>query len=128
LQRGATVVESALVLVFLIMLVVGTFEFGRAVWTYNTIGYAGRVAARYAQVRGTETPATDSEIEAVVAANAVGLDPDQLTVATSWYPDREPGSTVTVQVDYPHRFAIMLPGLSSSILNVQNRSMAVVSY
>ena len=37
-QRGATVVETALVLLFLIMLLVGTLEFGRAVWAYNTIG------------------------------------------------------------------------------------------
>jgi Flp pilus assembly protein TadG len=127
-QRGAAIVESALVLIFLIMLVLGTFEFGRAVWTYNTIGYAGRMAARYAQVRGTETPASDSQIAAVVADNVVGLNPELLTVATSWNPDRERGSTVTVQVNYPFSFALLLPGLSSSGLNLQSRSTAIVTY
>jgi len=127
-QRGATIVETGLVLTFLLLLVLGTFEFGRAVWSYTTIGYAGRAAARFAQVHGTQVPATDSQIEAVVAENAVGLDPDRITVATAWEPDRRPGSTVTIQVNYPHTFALFLPGLTSTTLNMQSSSTAVVTY
>jgi Flp pilus assembly protein TadG len=45
-QRGAVVVEFALVLTLLITLMAGIFEFGRAFWYYDTLTKATRDGAR----------------------------------------------------------------------------------
>ena len=101
-------VESALVLGLFLTLFLATFELGRTVWSYTTLSHAARQAARYAAVRGDlgdpSTPPNangDHPIDAVLKANAVGLDPSSLTIQKSWSPDYDRGSTVTIQVSYP---------------------------
>ncbi|MBI3284992.1 MAG: pilus assembly protein [Burkholderiales bacterium] len=47
LQRGAAVVELAIVLVLLTLLAAGIFEFSRAFWYYNALDKATRDPARY---------------------------------------------------------------------------------
>jgi hypothetical protein len=46
-QKGQSLVEFALVVPFLLLLVVGTIELGRAYFTYNTLSKAVREGARY---------------------------------------------------------------------------------
>jgi TadE-like protein len=45
-RRGQTLVEFALVLPVFILLLVGIFDFGRAIYAYNTISNASREAVR----------------------------------------------------------------------------------
>ncbi len=54
-QKGVALVEFALILPFLLMLSIITFEFGRAVWQYNTLTKSVRDAARYLSI---QTPGT----------------------------------------------------------------------
>jgi len=54
-QQGVALVEFALVLPFLLVLSIVTFEFGRAVWQYNTLTKSVRDAARYLSL---QTPGT----------------------------------------------------------------------
>lgn len=54
-QEGVAAVEFALVLPFLLLLSIITFEFGRAVWQYNTLTKSVRDAARYLSL---QTPGT----------------------------------------------------------------------
>lgn len=49
-QRGATIVEFALVASVLIMLLIGIFEFGRVLFYWNTASEAVRLGARTAVV------------------------------------------------------------------------------
>ncbi|MGN7979981.1 TadE/TadG family type IV pilus assembly protein [Burkholderia sp. 22313] len=49
-QRGATIVEFALVASILIMLLIGIFEFGRVLFYWNTASEAIRLGARTAIV------------------------------------------------------------------------------
>ena len=46
-QRGAAVIEFALLLVLLLMFVAGIVEFGRAFWYYDALTKATRDATRY---------------------------------------------------------------------------------
>lgn len=46
-QRGAAAIEFALVMLFLIPLVVGVIETGRALYAYDTLAKSVRSAARY---------------------------------------------------------------------------------
>ena len=107
-RSGNTMVESSLVLGLFLTLFLATFELGRTVWSYTTLSHAARQAARYAAVRGDlgdpGTPPNangDHPVDAVLKANAIGLDPDLLNIQKSWTPDFDRGSTVTVNVTYP---------------------------
>lgn len=96
-------VEFALAFLLFLAVFLGTMEFGRAVWTYTTVTHAARQGARFAMVRGTINQATDDQVRAVVAENAVGLNDADLSVTTNWA-DRQRGSVVQVRVQYPFRF------------------------
>jgi len=67
-QRGQSLVETALVLPVVLILLMGLFDFGRAIFAYNTVAEAARNGARVAIVN--QTPA---DICAVAAQRAVGL-------------------------------------------------------
>jgi len=63
-QIGQTLVEFALVVLIFLVVLFAILEFGRALWTYNTIVQATRAGARFAVV---ETPtATDVEVKRFV--------------------------------------------------------------
>jgi Flp pilus assembly protein TadG len=80
LEKGQTLVEFAMVTLLFLTLVFGIIEFGRALWTWNTIVQATRAGARYAAV---EIPTTDdTQIKKVVAYN----DPNASTSSTPVVP------------------------------------------
>ena len=54
-ERGQGLVEFALVFPVFILLLLGIFDLGRAVYAYNTIGDAAREGARVAIVNQIET-------------------------------------------------------------------------
>jgi Flp pilus assembly protein TadG len=53
-REGQALVEFALVFPVLVLILLGTFEIGRAVFAYNTIGNAAREGARVAAVNQIE--------------------------------------------------------------------------
>ena len=67
-SRGQALVEFALVFPVLLLILMGLFDFGRAIVAYNTISEAARNGARVSIVN--QTPA---DICAVAAGRAVGL-------------------------------------------------------
>jgi Flp pilus assembly protein TadG len=93
-------------------------EMGRGVWTFTTIAHAARAGARYAIIHGALNPIPNdgTTIEDVVKADAVGLDPADVTVLTKYERYDEVGGTwqtgssynersnvVEVKVNYPFR-------------------------
>ena len=87
-RRGSTVVEFSLVFILFLVLIVSLLEIGGTVWTYTTVTFAARQGVRFAMVHGSANPVldgegndiTDDQVEAVVQANAIGLDPNKLVV------------------------------------------------
>ena len=106
--RGVAAVEFAFAFPILILLLVGTLDIGRALWTASTLDHAAREGARYASLRGAESryPASDAEIQAFVRNRAIGIDPSGLAVSVAWAPNRYSGGTVTVQVARPFGFLL----------------------
>lgn len=125
-QRGSAIVEFAVTLMPVLILTLGMCDFGRGVWSYNTLSYAAREGARYAIVHGEESPnpASTSKIEEIVENWAVGLSPEYLTVQTSWQPDNSSGSTVVVEVNYD--FQTVVPILPSGITLSSTARMVVL--
>lgn len=53
-ERGASMVENALVFGLLLVLLFGIIDFGRALYTYHLVDNAARLGARFAMVRGSK--------------------------------------------------------------------------
>lgn len=74
-QRGQALVEFALIIPIFILVIVGVFDVGRAVYGYNTVANAARAAARVAIVNQSA-----ADIEARAREMAVGLSMADVTV------------------------------------------------
>ncbi len=78
-QRGVAAVELAFLLVLLLLIAAGIFEFGRAFWYYNALAKATRDGARAmsmapaASIASTGVP--DVRARVVVVANAANVRP-----------------------------------------------------
>jgi Flp pilus assembly protein TadG len=77
-QDGQSLVEVALVLPILVLILLGVFDFGRAVFAFNTVENAAREAARVAIV-----DQKTSLVEAEGKQAAIGLPPAAVDVAFS---------------------------------------------
>jgi Flp pilus assembly protein TadG len=56
-EAGTAAVEAAFTISVLLLLIIGSAEFARAFWTYNTMVLAVEEAGRYAMVYGHGSPA-----------------------------------------------------------------------
>lgn len=140
-RRGATIVEFALFFLLFLTVAVGLMELGRGVWTYTTVAHAARAGARYAVVHGSLNPIGQdgTTIAEVVKANAVGLDPAEITVTTkyekydqvagTWLTGsayNERGNVVEVKVGYPFRLVTGPLVLAQNTLQLSSTSRMVV--
>ena len=100
-RRGQSMVEFSLVFILFVVMMAGLFEFSRAMWAYTTLAHATRQGARYAMVHGENNAVTTDQIIARVKSQAIGLDPNQITVTPTYSPDNRVGSFVRVQATYP---------------------------
>jgi Flp pilus assembly protein TadG len=112
-REGSAAVEFAIAVPIMLLLLFGVFDFGRMMWLTSSVKHAATEGVRYAMVRGAEStaPATSDQISTYVKSRAAGVNADDLAVAVSWSPDNNPGSLITVQVDYQYEFLLsrMLP-------------------
>jgi Flp pilus assembly protein TadG len=74
---GQALVEFALVIPLVILLMMGLFDFGRAIYAFNTVSSAAREAARVAIVNPNEAAI---QAEAASQAIALGITPASVTV------------------------------------------------
>src|SRR4029453_16216061 len=76
-ERGAALVEFAIVSIVFFTFVFGVTEFGRMIYEYNLIATATRDGARWACVRGTNSghPAGVSQIRNYVVGRALNPNP-----------------------------------------------------
>ena len=86
-SAGQTLTEFALILPALLLVLLGVFDFGRAIYAFNTISNAARSGGRTAIVNQT---ASEIRARAVAQATALGIDP----VSTSCPPSGASGVCV----------------------------------
>jgi len=142
--RGQTLVEMALILPIFLLVVIGLFDVGRAVWNYNTLAQSAREGVRVAAVETnwvgktgaactTPTcPANTTQLKAhiVTAANrVVGLDtlPDSAVVVrcgatVNCSANNASGNTVTVTVSFTFQpvinlFSIPMSASATMVIN-----------
>ena len=126
-ERGAELVEFALISILFFMLVFGTMEFGRGIWMYGTVAHVAKEGARFAIVRGSENgrTATTTDVETYVNVVAAGM--TGLTVTTTWDDaSKDPGTVVQVQVD--RDFEPALPFVSLGPVMLSSTSRMVIAF
>jgi len=139
-SRGQALVETALVLPLLLLLIVGLFDVGRAVWLSNTLATAVREGSRYGVVHGAlsgsptgpgsatySPPDTDTAITAHVRSYAIGV-PSSLTVKSTW-PDGNAnrGSRIVVSASFPFTPILSQVFLGSGLgITLQSSSTLVI--
>ncbi len=110
-EAGQDLVEFALVLPLLVLLFFGIIEFGRVIFTYNTLANAAREGARFGIVVPNSNgdgfcPSTAVRPPTTILEAACGLTsglvPGDITVVTS----RIGNERLTVQVSYPFRWIV----------------------
>lgn len=95
-ERGQAMVELALVLPILLILLMGTVEFGRIFHSYLIITNASREGARLATLG-----ASDAEITTRVGMTTIGLDTTKMQInVTPVHAQRKTGIMTTVEVRY----------------------------
>ncbi|HYB91567.1 MAG TPA: TadE family protein [Candidatus Binataceae bacterium] len=101
--RGQSSAEFALLVLPCLVLIFGIINFSLALYSYDFVCYSAQQAVRYAIVHGSasSSPANSAAITSYVDGLVDGvLNTNSLTVTTTWSPNNNPGSVVTVQVSY----------------------------
>lgn len=126
-RRGSVMYESALVMLVYVAMMAGIMELGLVGFAVNAVSFAAHRAARYAAVRGSSTgsPATAAQITTSAKGYAAPLSAAGLTVAASWSPNNNPGSTVQVKVSY--NFAPTFLPVDTKVLTIQTTACEIIA-
>jgi Flp pilus assembly protein TadG len=141
-ERGNALAEFALLSTFAILAIFGVIEAARALYTYHLVSNAARLGTRYAIVHGSTcsvtlpscTAASSDDIQAYVRSVSPGIDPDALSVVTTWQqapacsspsPYQGAGCIVTVTASYSFSSVVPLLGLSG--IPMRSQSVMVIS-
>src|SRR5436190_17901259 len=126
-EKGAVLLEHALVFLLFFVVLYGIMEFGRIVYLYNSLAGATRGAARFAIVHGSRStaPATNDDIRARLLQWGIAFDPAALTVNTTWSPNNAPGSRV--RIDSSYNISLMTGLIYTAPLRTVSRSEMVIS-
>ena len=122
-QKGQALVEVAIILPILVLLLFGSFEFGRAMYIRNTLNYAAREGARTASV---SNPWNAADVRNHVTASLPASLRAGLGI-TITPPAPLPGNTVTVAVEAD--FATVVPDLLTQLAGITKlRAEAAMHY
>jgi Flp pilus assembly protein TadG len=130
-DSGDALVEYAIVFLLFMTMIMGTIDFGRALYTYHYLSNVTRDAARWAAVNGSACggdsscngqgymdtrPATQSDVQTFITNQTPpGIDTSKLTTTVTWpistdspatcaTTQNSPGCTVKVQLSYAFSF------------------------
>jgi hypothetical protein len=137
-SRGQALVEFALALPVLLVIFMGLFDFGRAVFAYNSLSNAAREGARVAIVDQTVVGGVPvGATEAASQATGLGLnpaDPTQVQVSyvmpdlSSPCPTRSLGCIADVAVHYQFRAITPIVGGVIGPINLQARTQLPIEF
>lgn len=111
-ESGAAAIEFAIIAMLLILVCLGTIEFGRAFFLRNELSFAADFAARKVL---TDPTICEADLHTEVRSTFTGLDPD--VVVLDFDIDTADGILFrTVEMEYP--MTLLVPGLSDDPINL----------
>jgi TadE-like protein len=127
-QRGASTVELAIIFPFMLLLVAGTVEFGRAFLHYNTLHKAARDGARYLGDTVTVSELNggfnfDNDPRVIDAKNLTAY--GSVGAGTPLLPDLSPNNVVVsspddghISVSVTYNYQMAIPGFLSGVMGL----------
>jgi Flp pilus assembly protein TadG len=108
-ERGAALVEAAMIMPMILLISVGIFEFGRAYQTSQILTNAAREGARLAVINGSTDEAVTARVRSYMQAGSLpnygtATVTIQRTVALTGA-----DTASQVQIDYPFEFMVLNP-------------------
>lgn len=140
-ERGASLVETTIVMGVVLAMIFAVIDFGRAMYTYAFVAQLAREGARWAIVRGAQCTqldhcnASSSDVQTYVQSLSEGATTASNIGATAQWPTcpagaastNSPGCTVQVKVTYPFKFMLpYMPGPNMQI-TMSSTSQMVIS-
>jgi Flp pilus assembly protein TadG len=149
-ERGSSLVEQSFILVFLLTMMFGIIDCGRALYTYHFVSSAAREATRWASVRsvscdpsalsGCPGDLSGNNLQTTFKANlsTMGLDPAKVTFTTSWAsppgvgaalctsPTNKIGCMVHVDVTYAYTF-LFAPFIAAPAITMKSSSEMLIT-
>jgi Flp pilus assembly protein TadG len=145
-ERGTSLVEQSFVIVFLLAMILGIIDFGRALYTYHFVSNIAREATRWASVRSENCnqaalgPNCGGTIPSMFKANmsTMGLDPSKITFTTTYLAppsvratscptvDNLPGCMVHVDVKYDYTF-LFAPFIAAPAITMTSSSEMLIT-
>jgi Flp pilus assembly protein TadG len=108
-QKGAALLETAIVLPLILLVCVGIFEFGRAYQTWQVLTNAAREGARAAIIVGTTDTAVTARVRNYMQGGALPNYASATVTITHNVPLTGPDKGTSVQIDYPFQFIVLQP-------------------
>jgi Flp pilus assembly protein TadG len=132
-QKGATMVEFALILIPLLIITFGIIEFGMYIYNKQIITNASREGAR-AGIVASLPRLSDAEIDSVVKNyclnNLVTFGAQNIPpTTTATHPAQEFGDPLTVQVNYTYSFFVIpniIPGIKTLLTQISSMHATTV--
>ena len=129
-EKGASMVEFALVAPAYMMLVYGLVLLSFIVAGYCSAAYAAQIGVRYAIVRGGDntlgTVCTAANITNLLTPYLWAAPKNGFTVTTTWTPDNNTGSTVKITVLITYNTAI--PFAAARTVTVGSTAQGTILY
>jgi Flp pilus assembly protein TadG len=150
-ERGSSLLEQSFILVFLLTMMFGIIDCGRALYTYHFVSNVAREASRWASVRsqscdgsalsGCPADLSGNNVRTTFKANlsSMGLDPTKVTFTTSWVVPPGVGATscptpnsnhvgcmVHVDVTYAYTF-FFAPFIAAPAINMSSSSEMLIT-
>jgi Flp pilus assembly protein TadG len=150
-ERGSSLLEQSFILVFLLTMMFGIIDCGRALYTYHFVSNVAREASRWASVRsqncdgsalsGCPADLSGDNVRTTFKANlsSMGLDPTKVTFTTSWVVppgvgaascptpnSNHVGCMVHVDVTYAYTF-FFAPFIAAPAINMSSSSEMLIT-
>ena len=133
-RSGAAALETALVMIPMVMLLFGVFEYGRLLMDWNLLNNAAREGCRYALVNNTAST-INTDVKNVVLSKMTGRDASftGFTVAMSGthlgvstpINNLVPGDMITVSVSGQYKFLNIIPFITMPTLTIKSSVVMV---
>ena len=113
-NKGAAVVEFALVLPLLLMIIFGIIEFGRLFWVKQILTYAAREGGRAAIIPGATNTSVQTAIDNAMSgsgltAYTIQRTPNDVSTASG-------GASITIKVSISYNDVTLIPGFLSALV------------
>jgi Flp pilus assembly protein TadG len=108
-EKGAALLEAAIVVPVIMLISVGIFEFGRAYQTWQVLTNAAREGARMAVITGTTDDAIKARVVSYMKGGALPDSTADMVTVTRNVAVTAADQGTRIVIDYPFEFMVLNP-------------------